>query len=106
VQERAQRIDSIDIMRGLIMVVMALDHTRDYWTNAAFGPTDATNTTVAYFITRWITHLCAPWFMLLAGVGAALSLERGRDKASLAKFLVSRGLWLIVLELSVLYVAW
>ena len=92
-------------MRGVIMVVMALDHTRDYWTNATFGPTDAENTTVAYFVTRWVTHLCAPWFMLLAGTGAALSLGRGRDKASLAKFLVTRGLWLIVLELTVLNVA-
>src|SRR3569833_1307946 len=60
----------------------------------------------AFFLTRWVTHLCAPWFMLFVGTGAALSLGRGRDKASLAKFLVTRGLWLIVLELTVLNVAW
>ena len=93
-------------MRGVIMVVMALDHTRDYWSNAGFDPTDAKTTTVAYFFTRWITHLCAPWFMLLAGTGAALSLGRGRDKAGLTRFLVTRGLWLIVLELTVLNLVW
>jgi len=105
VADSRDRIASLDTMRGVIMVVMALDHTRDYWTNAAFGPTDAEQTTVAYFLTRWVTHLCAPWFMLLAGAGAALSLAR-RDKASLSRFLVTRGLWLIVLELTVLNVAW
>src|SRR4051794_12309125 len=93
-------------MRGLIMVVMALDHTRDYWSNAQFDPTDPKTTTLAYFFTRSITHLCAPWFMLLAGAGAALSLGRGRDKAALARFLVTRGLWLILLELTFVNLEW
>jgi uncharacterized membrane protein len=100
------RIESFDIMRGVIMVVMALDHTRDFWSSAEFDPTDARTTTVAYFVTRWITHLCAPWFMLLAGAGAALSLGRGRDKAGLTKFLLTRGVWLIALELTVVNLAW
>jgi uncharacterized membrane protein len=100
------RVTSFDIMRGVIMVVMALDHTRDYWSNAEFDPTDPSTTTAAYFVTRWITHLCAPWFMLLAGAGAALSLGRGRDKAAITRFLITRGVWLIALELTVVNFAW
>ena len=103
---RRPRLDAVDIMRGLIIVVMAIDHVRDYWSNADFDPTDPAATTIGYFVTRWVTHLCAPWFMLLAGAGAYLSLGPDRDKRALVRFLLTRGLWLIVLELTVMNLAW
>jgi uncharacterized membrane protein len=97
------RIDSIDLLRGIVMVIMMLDHTRDFVHSGGllFDPTDLTRTTVALFFTRWITHYCAPIFVFLAGTGAYLQLARGKSKRDLSKFLLSRGLWLIVLELTV-----
>src|SRR5258706_5503761 len=97
------RIDSIDLLRGIVMVVMMLDHTRDFvhWGGPNFDPTDLTKTTVALFFTRWITHFCAPVFVFLAGTGAYLQLARGKSKRELSKFLLTRGLWLIVIELTV-----
>lgn len=94
------RIESIDLVRGIIMILMALDHTRDYFGNAAVNPTDPATTTVALFFTRWITHICAPGFFLLTGVGAALTLRRMPTRA-LSRFLLTRGLWLIFLEIAV-----
>lgn len=97
------RIDSIDLLRGIVMVVMMLDHTRDFvhWGAFTLDPTDLTRTTAPLFLTRWITHYCAPIFVFLAGTGAYLQLARGKSKRELSKFLVTRGLWLIVLELTV-----
>jgi len=96
------RIDSIDLLRGIVMVIMMLDHTRDFVHNAVyqFDATDPTRTNVALFFTRWITHFCAPVFVFLAGTGAYLQFARGKSKRELSKFLVTRGLWLIVLELT------
>jgi len=104
--ERRPRLDSVDVMRGLVMVLMALDHARDFWSSAHGDITDAAVTTPGLFATRWVTHLCAPWFMLLAGAGAYLSLGRGKDRGTLSRFLVSRGLWLIVLQFTVVQVGW
>jgi len=98
---RAPRLTSIDALRGLVMVVMALDHTRDLFSNAAFDPTDLTQTTPLLFFTRWITHFCAPVFVLLAGTSAFLSLSGGKSRGELARFLVTRGLWLMLLEVAV-----
>ena len=96
------RLQSIDILRGAIMIIMALDHVRDYVSRDAqhFRPDDLTQTTAALFFTRWITHFCAPVFMLLAGAGAFLWQQRGRTKGELSRFLITRGLWLIFLDLT------
>jgi len=93
------RLESIDILRGLVMIFMALDHTRDFFGVAAFSPTDPTRTTVQLFFTRWITHFCPPVFFLLTGTGAFLTLRR-KSKRELSQFLFTRGVWLLFLELT------
>lgn len=95
-----RRLESIDIVRGVIMILMALDHTRDFFGLPGANPVDLATTTVPLFATRWITHICAPVFFLLTGTSAGLSLGR-RPTRDLSRLLVTRGLWLIVLELTV-----
>ena len=100
------RIKSIDILRGLVMIIMALDHTRDFYSNATIDALDIEKTTVLLFLTRWITHFCAPVFVFLAGTSAFLYLSKGKTKKQAATFLFTRGLWLIFIELTIINFAW
>jgi uncharacterized membrane protein len=102
---RSYRIESIDVVRGLLMVLMALDHVRDYFTNAGVDPVDPVHSWPALFGTRWVTHLCAPGFIFLAGVSAYFQRQR-KDARTLGRFLFTRGLWLIFLEVTVVSLGW
>jgi len=103
---RIQRLVSIDLLRGLVMVLMALDHVRGFFSNPGFNPLDIEQSNAPLFLTRWVTHLCAPSFILLAGIAAYLSLQRRKNKKELSKFLLIRGVWLIFLDLTVVSLAW
>ncbi|MGO4263199.1 DUF1624 domain-containing protein [Lysobacter sp. TAB13] len=99
----AARLDMIDTLRGLVIALMVLDHVRDFFHRQAlqFSPTDLDQTTPALFATRWVTHLCAPSFVFLAGVSIYLQGVGGKSRAELSRFTLSRGAWLVLLELTV-----
>src|SRR5665213_1657248 len=99
-----KRIHSIDIVRGIVMIIMALDHTRDliHVTSLTQQPTDLATTTPILFFTRWITHLCAPTFVFLSGTTADISFKNKANIAASSRFLRSRGLWLIILDLTLI----
>lgn len=96
------RLDFIDALRGLVIALMVLDHTRDFVNRQAFlfDPLDLDKTSVALFLTRWVTHLCAPTFVLLSGVSIFLQAHRGKTGWPLSRFLLTRGLWLMFLEVT------
>lgn len=98
------RLDGIDFLRGLVMVLMVLDHARDYVSGGALNPRDVND--AALFLTRWVTHYCAPVFILLAGVSAYLYGSRGRPTRDLARFLLTRGVWLIFIEVTLVRLGW
>ena len=100
-----QRLDHVDLLRGLVMVIMVLDHVRAYFSAAHFDPTVLERTTPLLFATRWITHYCAPTFVLLAGASAWIAGTR-RTREELTRFLASRRLWIIVLEFTVISFGW
>jgi len=106
--EAGVRLQSIDILRGLVIVLMVLDHVRDFFHATAFSadPLDVATTNPWLYATRWITHFCAPTFVFLAGTSAFLQLDRGKTRGELSGFLLTRGLWLIVLEITLLNVLW
>jgi uncharacterized membrane protein len=99
------RIQSVDIARGIIIVIMGLDHIRDFLAPTLFSPEDVTQTTPLWFFTRWITHFCAPGFVFLAGISAFMYGQKVPIQA-LRKFLITRGVWLIVMELTVVHFGW
>src|ERR1700739_1464174 len=101
------RIGSIDLMRGIVMIIMAIDHTRDFWDPTPYDPADLSKASAALFLTRWITHFCAPTFMFLAGTSSWLwARNSGATRAAQQRFLLSRGLWLVFLELTVVSFSW
>jgi uncharacterized membrane protein len=99
-----KRIYSIDLIRGLVMLIMAIDHSRDLLHVDALtqDPTNLTTTTIGLFMTRWITHLCAPTFVFLSGVSAYLSFKSLNNTTESRRFLLTRGIWLVVLEFTII----
>ncbi len=107
VPPKPERLESVDLVRGLVMLLMALDHVRDYWSDRLLmDPTDLDTTTAGIFLTRWATHYCAPTFIFLAGTSAFLAGTRGKSKGELSWFLFTRGLWLAFFEVTVNRALW
>src|SRR5215510_1130334 len=104
-RQRAYRLTSLDMLRGFVIVFMALDHVRDFFfTGALQDPTTDPNVTAAMFATRWITHFCAPVFVLLAGTSAGLMASR-KTSSEVGRLLFTRGVWLIFVEMFIVATA-
>lgn len=99
-------MEAVDLVRGLLMVLMALDHTRDYFSNVTIDPTDPLASWPALFLTRWVTHLCAPGFVALTGTSVFLQRQRGKSSGQVARLLVTRGLWFVLLDATLISFAW
>jgi uncharacterized membrane protein len=99
------RVEAVDIVRGLAIVLMTLDHVRVYLLATRIDPTDLDRTTTSLFLTRWVTHFCATAFVFLSGTSAYLS-ARQRARGAVARTLLTRGLWLVFLELTLIHFAW
>ena len=100
------RLVSVDVLRGLAMVIMALDHTRDFFSYLRFEPEDLSHTYGWLFFTRFVTHYYAPTFSFLAGSGAYLATTRGKSVSQVSRFFLTRGLWLVLLEVTIVDFAW
>ena len=100
------RLESIDLLRGLLMLLMALDHTRDFFSVPTGDPGDPLTSWPALFATRWMTHLCAPGFIALAGISVYLQRRRGKSAEQMMRMLLTRGAWLILFEVTVVSFAW
>jgi uncharacterized membrane protein len=106
VSTRLPRSAAIDIVRGLVMVLMVLDHTRDFFSNATYDALDLKHTTPGLFMTRLVTHWCAPTFVFLAGMGAFLYGAGSRSPKQLTVYLATRGIWLVFLEFTLVHLGW
>lgn len=104
--KKPERIASVDILRGLAMILMALDHARNYFGPTPFDPMDAELSTPGWYFTRWVTYFCAPVFVFLAGTSAFMVGQRGMSKNDLSRRLFLRGVWLILLELTLIDASW
>ena len=103
----SSRLESVDLLRGVVMVIMALDHVRDFMSDQMHkNPVDLETTTASIFLTRWITHYCAPTFIFLAGTSAFLAESRGKSKAEMGWLLFTRGLWLAFFEVVINRIMW
>jgi uncharacterized membrane protein len=98
------RVQAIDVVRGLVMVIMALDHIRDFWSPTTVRPEDVAHASALLFFTRWVTHFCAPTFVFLAGTSVFLYQQKQTSRGAVSRFLLTRGLWLVVLEIGVMNV--
>jgi uncharacterized membrane protein len=99
-------VESIDLVRGFVMVLMALDHVRGFFHSSVYPATDLAHVSAALFVTRLVTHLCAPAFVFLAGTSAYLSGVFTRSRSEQSRYLLTRGIWLIVLELTLVSISW
>ncbi len=106
IEPRTRRLESIDVLRGLLMLLMALDHTREFFGVSTVNPTNAQESWPALYLTRWITHLCAPGFIALAGASVYLQRQRGKTSGQLSRLLATRGLWLMFLEVTLISFGW
>jgi uncharacterized membrane protein len=105
-QVRVRRVETVDLLRGILMILMALDHVRDFFSGAGVNPTDPMQSWPALYATRWVTHLCAPGFVALAGTSVYLQKQRGKTEGEVGRLLLTRGLWLVVLEVTAISYAW